>query len=89
MRDSDNRIWILDAACRTGEVSPDTFFEGDIGPTSRDYRVEFMKLAKEACGSCVVRPECLETALKSKEEYGIWGGLTSSERRSITRKRAS
>jgi hypothetical protein len=36
--------------------------------------------AKKMCGECPVRAQCAEYALKY-EEHGIWGGLSSTERR--------
>lgn len=41
--------------------------------------------AKNVCGSCPVRAQCLEYALDNDERYGIWGGMTSKERRKLTR----
>ena len=41
--------------------------------------------AKAVCSECPVRTECLEHALNSDERYGIWGGLTDRERRSVLR----
>ncbi len=46
--------------------------------------------AKEICATCGVREPCLEFAIDAKEPFGIWGGLTSQERRSLaTRRRAA
>ena len=36
--------------------------------------------AKAICARCPVRAICLETALRNKERYGVWGGLTPRER---------
>jgi WhiB family redox-sensing transcriptional regulator len=36
--------------------------------------------AKEICGACAVRSQCLDYALINKEQFGIWGGLTPEER---------
>ena len=33
----------------------------------------------EACAACDVQPECLEWGL-TRETYGVWGGLTESQR---------
>jgi WhiB family redox-sensing transcriptional regulator len=35
------------------------------------------------CGRCVVRAECLRTALDNGFGNGIWGGLTAAERRGM------
>ncbi len=36
--------------------------------------------AKAICARCPVRAVCLETALRNRERYGVWGGLTPRER---------
>jgi WhiB family redox-sensing transcriptional regulator len=62
--------WHENAACR--KVSPDLFFPE--GATNIDA-------AKALCQSCEVRPDCLDFALTTGQEYGIWGGLEPSERK--------
>jgi WhiB family redox-sensing transcriptional regulator len=37
--------------------------------------------AKAICRSCPVRKECLDYALRIREQHGIWGGLNETERR--------
>ncbi|MGP6175664.1 WhiB family transcriptional regulator, partial [Corynebacterium sp. A21] len=32
-----------------------------------------------------VRTQCLVTALDSREEFGVWGGLTERQRRAVLR----
>jgi len=41
--------------------------------------------AKTICGACPVQPECLDFALKTRQEFGIWGGTTEDERRMLAR----
>jgi WhiB family redox-sensing transcriptional regulator len=36
---------------------------------------------------CEVRQLCLEFAITEGERFGIWGGLTTQERRSLAAKR--
>jgi WhiB family redox-sensing transcriptional regulator len=36
---------------------------------------------------CPVRTECLADALDNKVEFGVWGGMTERERRSLLRRR--
>jgi WhiB family redox-sensing transcriptional regulator len=43
--------------------------------------------AKLVCAGCPVRAECLEWALASRQEDGVWGGLTDNERRRLRRRR--
>jgi len=40
--------------------------------------------AKMVCATCVVKTACLEYAMDNRD-YGVWGGLTSNERRRLTR----
>jgi WhiB family redox-sensing transcriptional regulator len=43
-----------------------------------------MLMAKSICKSCLHRTECAEWGIY-RERFGIWGGLTEFERRSIRR----
>jgi WhiB family redox-sensing transcriptional regulator len=68
--------WYKHAAC-VG-VSGDIFFEEGV----RRLVIE----AKSYCYKCPVRIDCLEHAIKA-EEIGIWGGMTTTERRREARLR--
>jgi len=77
----DERGWRADAACR-GE-DPELFFPvGSTGPA-----LDQIAEAKEVCGRCPVQEACLDFALNTGQAYGIWGGLTEDERRSLRRRR--
>ncbi len=41
--------------------------------------------AVAVCAGCPVRLECLLFALSHDERYGIWGGFTAEERRSLAK----
>lgn len=41
--------------------------------------------AKAICRRCPVRSECLAHAIKTREDYGVWGGLDRDERRRLKR----
>lgn len=43
--------------------------------------------AKKICKTCPVRAECLLEALDNRIEWGVWGGLTESERRTLLKRR--
>jgi len=76
--DSD---WRLVAACRS--TDPELFFPvSSIGKSADDVAA-----AKAVCGQCLVRRECLAFALRTRQVYGIWGGLSEEERerRSVVR----
>lgn len=48
-------------------------------PLPRDH--EAIAEAKELCGLCPVRRDCLNYALENTLKEGVWGGLTETERR--------
>lgn len=68
-------LWVEDALCR--EVGDEIFFPPDDKPVSRD----FYRTAKTVCRRCTVRMKCLEYGLD--ENYGVWGGTSPAERRSL------
>ena len=45
--------------------------------------------AKAMCAICEVRQPCLEYAIAAGERFGVWGGLTPQERRSLIARRRS
>jgi WhiB family redox-sensing transcriptional regulator len=42
--------------------------------------------AREVCRGCPVKDPCLQWALESGVDHGVWGGLTEDERRSFRRR---
>lgn len=74
--DPADTSWYAYAACQSERVR--LFF----APTSElpSERLVRERTAKAVCAGCPVRTECLEHALRRREQYGIWGGLNSSER---------
>ena len=43
--------------------------------------------AKELCGPCPVREQCLAGALERREPWGVWGGQLLLQGRVVPRKR--
>ena len=37
----------------------------------------------KVCGPCPIRQQCLDYAISTREQYGIWGGTLPGERRRI------
>lgn len=68
--------WQARAACRNLDSS--MFFHSDGERGSRRQQRE--DRAKAICAGCPVRVECLEHSLHVQEPYGIWGGLSETER---------
>jgi hypothetical protein len=63
-------------ACRAPDVDPDWWFPGDSVTAAR---------AKRVCAACPLRLPCLAVALARNEQFGVWGGLTETERRPLPR----
>jgi WhiB family redox-sensing transcriptional regulator len=69
--------WRTDAACR--DTDPDLFFPvGTTGPA-----IEQIEAAKMVCQQCDAQAACLEFALATNQESGIWGGTSEEERRKL------
>ena len=68
--------WQYDGLCR--QVDPDAFFSPDSERGPRRHEREAR--AKALCSHCPVIDDCLKHALKVQEPYGVWGGLTTTER---------
>jgi WhiB family redox-sensing transcriptional regulator len=42
--------------------------------------------AKAVCAGCPVADQCLQFAVTTNQEYGVWGGLDEDERRDVRRR---
>jgi WhiB family redox-sensing transcriptional regulator len=69
--------WRDNAACR--DTDPDLFFPvGTTGPA-----IDQIESAREVCRQCDAQMACLEFALATNQESGIWGGTSEEERRKL------
>ncbi len=71
--------WREDAVCR--DLDPDLFFP--IGVTG--HAIEQIDAAKSFCRACPAQNACLEFAITTNQEYGVWGATTEDERRVLRR----
>lgn len=71
--------WRSKAACLAED--PELFFP--IGSSGAAI-VQTVR-AKQVCASCDVRKTCLEWALTTGQDSGIWGGKSEDERRILRR----
>lgn len=71
--------WRNRALCR--DEDPELFFPiGTSGPALLQA-----EQAKAVCARCTVQQSCLEWALESGQDAGVWGGLSEDERRALKR----
>lgn len=64
--------------------NPELFFP--IGNAS-DARAQ-VERARAVCRRCEALEACLEWALNSDQDSGVWGGLSEDERRALKRRNA-
>jgi WhiB family redox-sensing transcriptional regulator len=73
--------WVHHARCKNED--PELFFPvGTSGPAAGQIAA-----AKSVCHRCDVRMQCLEWALATGQDSGVWGGLSEEERRALRRAR--
>lgn len=69
--------WRHKANCQ--EEDPELFFPvGTSGPALLQA-----ELAKAVCRRCSVVDECLQWALETGQDAGVWGGMSEEERRAL------
>ena len=73
--------WVHRARCK--DEDPELFFPiGTTGPAAAQA-----EMAKGVCLQCDVREQCLEWAIATGQDSGVWGGLSEEERRALRRAR--
>lgn len=76
VRDQIDTSWMNAGKCRGGGQEP--FY-----PDPSMSRAE----GQAICEECPVRLECLAYALATRERYGVWGGMTPSQRKKLAPRR--
>ena len=71
--------WREKASCRS--VDPDLFFP--VGTTG--VALVQIEHAKSVCRQCDVKQACLDFAIQTNQESGVWGGTSEEERRKLRR----
>ena len=71
--------WVDRARCR--DEDPELFFPVGVNAPA----IVQTEKAKSVCAGCDVRSECLEWAMSTGQESGVWGGLSEDERRALIR----
>jgi WhiB family redox-sensing transcriptional regulator len=80
-----DRDWRHRAECRLPGYDPELWFPiGNTGPALLQ-----IEEAKDVCRDrCPVVEQCLQWALDTRQESGVWGGLSEDERRRMKRRAA-
>jgi WhiB family redox-sensing transcriptional regulator len=72
--------WRELASCRDSD--PDLFFPVGTTGTAADQ----IEMAVAICVTCTVREECLQYALETNQEAGVWGGFAEDDRRRLRKR---
>lgn len=80
---SADYTWRGDAVCK--DTDPELFFP--VGTTGQALLQ--IDRAKQVCDECPVKIECLDFAIETNQDSGIWGGTSEEERRDIRRRIAA
>lgn len=72
----EDEAWKSKGLC--SQTDPEAFFP---------ERGESPKQARKVCQGCEVKDECLDYAIRNKERFGVWGGLSERERAKLVRLR--
>lgn len=78
-QDSNGSDWRRQAKCLGS--NPELFFP--LGSTGQPLAQA--QAAKRICQACAVRHPCLQFALETNQDTGVWGGTTEEERRTMRR----
>jgi WhiB family redox-sensing transcriptional regulator len=72
---ASTRRWRTMSACR--DVASNVFFAEDPMGLFEEQS------AKAVCGQCFVIDDCLAYAITHDPPFGVWGGMTTAERRVV------
>ena len=71
--------WRHESVCR--DEDPELFFPVGTGASAMAQ----VGRAKLVCNRCPVATQCLNWALKTNQDSGVWGGASEDERRDMKR----
>ncbi len=77
----DSRNWQALGACR--DEDPDLFFPIGHSPQALEQTEE----AKRVCWRCPVMQLCGQYALETRQDLGVWGGMSEYDRRRLVRRK--
>jgi WhiB family redox-sensing transcriptional regulator len=77
---AEPKQWMENAACR--DTDPDMFFP--VGTTGAS--LEQISRATAICSICAAADACLNFALQTNQEFGVWGGYAEDDRRRLRKR---
>ena len=77
--DLEQEAWMEEGSC----VYANTELFFPVGSSMK--AIKQSNEAKAICNECVVKIDCLEYAIRTNQDSGVWGGTTEEERKSLRR----
>lgn len=77
LKHPDDGAWRDDASCK--EMGNAEFF-ATFNNNGKEAQ-ERLRQVRAICTACKVNKECLDFAVRNEIAYGVWGGMTASERK--------
>jgi WhiB family redox-sensing transcriptional regulator len=77
---TERKEWMEHAACR--ETDAEMFFP--VGTTGAS--LEQINRAVAICSVCNALDQCLNFALQTNQEFGVWGGYAEDDRRRLRKR---
>jgi len=78
--DLEQEAWMEEGSC----VYANTELFFPVGSSMK--AIKQANEAKAVCNECVVKIDCLEYAIRTNQDSGIWGGTTTEEERKSLRR---
>ena len=75
--DLEQEAWMEEGSC----VYANTELFFPVGSSMK--AIKQSNEAKAICNECVVKIDCLEYAIRTNQDSGVWGGTTEEERKSL------
>jgi len=77
-RNGRREAWFREAVCRSLSKAEKALFYSHSSDQEEQKAIE--QKAKGFCHQCPSMEACLQYALQTRQDHGIWGGTTESER---------
>lgn len=73
--------WRDNALCRSDQYDADTWFPKGTDAASMDAEQEAVRI----CRRCPAMAPCRDWAIETRQDHGVWGGLTAQDRADLRR----
>lgn len=78
----EREAWMEQAACKG--LGWKQFF-----PSQGVQPGHIARIVEQTCAVCPVRDDCFAYSMKTNAHYGVWGGLSESDRKRLRRERTA